>query len=75
MGEREGKPLYYADSVYTLRSNSPPARRVLSYPIDKTRLREGTNYIAHRARGFDEKKRINTKKETGHDERAPPLGD
>ena len=39
------KPLNYADSVYALRSNSPPARRVLPYPFDKTRLREGIYYI------------------------------
>ena len=35
------EPLNHADSVYALRSNSPPARRVLPYPFDKTRLREG----------------------------------
>ena len=39
------KPVSHADSVYALRSNSPPARRVLPYPNDKTRLREGIYYI------------------------------
>ena len=30
--------LNYADSVYALRSNSPPAQRVLAHPTAKTRL-------------------------------------
>ena len=56
MGEREGKPLYYADSVYTLRSNSPPARRILARPFAKIRLREGI-YYRRKRRLFNNRKR------------------
>jgi hypothetical protein len=39
------KPVSHSDSVYTLRSNSPHAQRILPYPYDKIRLREGIYYI------------------------------
>ena len=32
--------LNYADSVYILRSNSPPAQRIFAHPFAKIRLRE-----------------------------------
>ena len=37
----------HADSAYALRSNSPPAQRILTYPYAKIRLRESICYPAN----------------------------
>ena len=50
------QPKDYADSVYTLRSNSPPAQRILTYPYAKIRLREGI-YYRRKRRLFNNQKR------------------